>query len=98
MIQFRFTIRNPFWKQYKGYQSPIHYITKAKDITKNKVIEVQVSKFHDRYYIFEMDVDLNWNGSDHAGPSLSFSILDYFFEFGMRDRRHWDGKNHKWKE
>lgn len=89
MIDFRFSIKNPFkcgeWVDlYQGEWL----------ITKNKVFEVGF--FNYRYNLFEFDLDLNWFGSDHAGPEFKLNIFGFEVRVALRDTRHWNHKENRW--
>jgi hypothetical protein len=89
MIDFRLSIKNPFkhseWRDlYQGEWL----------ITKNKVFEIGF--FNYRYNLFEFHLDLNWFGSDHAGPELNLNILGYEVRIALHDTRHWNHEENKW--
>jgi hypothetical protein len=94
MLNLSISIRNPW---YKGKFKSTDYINKVWKLSKNKYFEVQISKF-DTAHLFDLHLDLNWNGTDHAGPALDFSIYGYYFMIDVYDHRHWDYEHYRWAE
>lgn len=89
MLTFRFTIRNPF--KFASFKS---YMVLTAPLCSNKSWEIQLSKY--AYNIFEVIIDLNWKGFDHAGPSLELNIFGYTLTLKIYDHRHWNIKKNSW--
>lgn len=87
MIDFNFSLRNPFSDRW----SPMYNFDKR--IGKHKALEVEILKdstivsFGFRFTAMQ----------DHAGVNLSIGLLGYFAMFNFYDTRHWDEKNNTWK-
>ena len=94
MFDFHLTLRNPFHAEDR---ESVDFFCKEWMITKNKFIETQLSKWNFDT-IFRIDFELNFNGQDHAGIGFSVRVFSLFFTLALRDRRHWDYKEGKWKE
>ena len=94
MIYFNFSIDNPF--RVKDFPQK-DYIEYDRKITKNKCLEVQLSKWPP-HTIFAIKLDTCWTGHDHAGIKFDIEVFGYFFHIGFYDCRHWDHTNHCWEE
>lgn len=62
------------------------------DLGKFKAWEVQVYR---SWGIFNIELDLNISGRDHAGPRFGIGILGYCFTVSIYDVRHWDRENNQ---
>jgi len=94
MIKFRFTIKNPF--KFRDVLFKDFGYDKTWTISKNKSFEVQLAQFELQNF-FNLDIDLSWNGSDHAGPGISIEILGVYIAAKFYDHRHWDYDNITWE-
>ena len=92
MINFSFSIRNPFSQEFKNlwcraYDTP----------HKNKFIELQVYK--DSCIV---SINFNWTiRQSHAGLDIEVGLLGYCFNFNFYDSRHWNyeaGRYYKYSE
>jgi len=90
MINFWVAIRNPF----KCANFKMFWV-RSGPVTQNKVWELQLS--HYAYNCFEIKLDLNWQGQDHAGPWLTVNLLGYTIDARIHDVRHWDDDADNWK-
>lgn len=63
--------------------------------TKNKAFSFQITKFP-AFRLCELSLDLNWRGSDHAGPRLEIDVLGLYIGIMIYDTRHWDYENDQW--
>jgi hypothetical protein len=97
MISLYFNIRNPFLKSNGVEILTHHYFNRYWKLSENKYFEIEVSK-SEPYHLFDIHFDLNWYGSDHAGPEFDVSIFGYYFGIGIHDSRHWDYDNNCWEE
>jgi hypothetical protein len=64
-------------------------------ITRKKYYSLELMRVPDT--LFELQVDLNFAGSDHAGPSVEINLLGYSLTAKIYDVRHWDYKHGKWE-
>jgi hypothetical protein len=91
MVRFGFSIAWPFrWKVEQR-----DFVLFSKRLFENKAFELQISRF-DPDELIEFDLDLNWQGHDHAGPRLELTVLGWFFSTKLYDTRHWDYDNNRW--
>lgn len=90
MINIWFAIRNPFkHSEFKNLGCT------TGPICENKSWEVQISKY--AYNILEFNLDLNWKGEDHAGPSFEINLFGYTLNAKIYDHRHWSHEKHDWE-
>lgn len=92
MIQLQFNIWNPF--PHKWFVQT-DYISLDKKVSANYAWSLQLSKWA-KNKIFGIDIDLSWNGRDHAGPELELEILGYFFKIALYRIQHWNSDEHRW--
>ena len=89
MIKLWIALQNPFkCSDFKNYWD------KSIPVSTNKTLEMQVT--HYAWNWLELNVDLNWYGSDHAGPSIEVCLFGYTLNVKVYDNRHWDYKAHDW--
>jgi hypothetical protein len=70
-------------------------ISKSFSVTKNKSLEIQLSKFSN---IFQLGLNLDWRRKcDHAGIYFDIQILPFFFAISLSDDRHWDYETNTWE-
>jgi hypothetical protein len=63
-------------------------ISKAFSVTKNKSLEIQLTKFSN---IFQLGLNLVWRRKgDHPGIYFDIQILPFFFAMNFSDNRHWN--------
>lgn len=48
------------------------------------------------FRLFEFELGLNLNGSDHAGPRFQLTLLGYSIEITAPDTRHWNHEAGRW--
>lgn len=90
MINIWLAIKNPFkCADFKNY------VCYTKLIAKHKAFEVQVSKYADNF--LEFNLNLNWRGEDHAGPSIEINLFGWTLCVKIYDTRHWDYENNCWQ-
>ena len=90
MIAFNFRIRNPF--KYADFEN---FGVSTGPICENKSWEIQFMRY--AYNIFEINVDLNWYGEDHAGPSININLFGYQVTAKIYDHRHWNYDTQDWE-
>lgn len=64
-------------------------------IAKNKFVEMELLLDDE---LIGFNLDLGFRGWDHAGPSLSVSLLFLTFSAKIYDGRHWDHDKECWQE
>lgn len=83
MINFRFSLENPFWNRFETI-----WWKAGKTLFKHKFWEVQIMKADDL-----LTFDLRFNTRcDHAGIDLWVGLFGYSINFNFYDSRHWDHK------
>lgn len=91
MIKLWVAIQNPFkCKPFKDYGCT------TGPISEHKSWEVQFSRY--AWNLFEFNLDLNWRGSDHAGPSIELNLFGYTVTAKIYDHRHWDDDTDDWEK
>jgi hypothetical protein len=63
----------------------------------NKSWEIEIIQFAPGE-LFELDIDLDFKGRDHAGPSITLVLLGFSFDFRITDNRHWNHEENRWFE
>lgn len=63
-------------------------------ISQNKFWELQISRY--AWNWLEIQIDLNWRQTDHAGPWIMINILGWQFDARIYDHRHWDDQLNNW--
>ena len=91
MFSFNVRIINP-WAKNKFQNIWNTY----KQLTKNKVVEVQITKGGTE--LIGVSVDLSFRNQDHAGIYLEFGIIGYTASFTLYGRRHWNRDTDNWCE
>lgn len=71
------------------------YVDKTWKLSENKMAELQVSKWAFRD-LFSISLDIEFRGSDHAGPSLTIIVFGFLFSAKIYDRRHWYLAGKRW--
>lgn len=75
------------WPWFKSLGRQKDYIEKTWNITKNKSLEIQLSKANNTLIGFTFRWDTQ---CDHAGVMLDLSLFRYFFIINFHDNRHWN--------
>jgi hypothetical protein len=88
MIYFKFVISNPWHKSNDNPQKD--YIVKEWVVSKNKFVDLQLTKWSSMSDFVDINLDLRWFGQDHAGLSFDITLFGYFFNIALRDMRHWN--------
>jgi hypothetical protein len=89
LINIWIALRNPF--PVKPFRA---VWLLEKPITQHKTVEVQLSRY--AFNWLELQLDLNWQGTDHAGPWLMFGLLGWQLDIRMYDHRLWNSKTNNW--
>ena len=90
-----FNINNPFKKLISKFYYK-HYWCWDKKLATHKFFEIET--FVDSEYLFELQADLRFRGRDHAGPSITLSVLCLAVSARIYDHRHWDYENNCWED
>lgn len=93
MFKITASLSNPFFKEMDTPQMDFYYWEGP--VFSTKALSVQVSKF-EASELFSFMVDLNWRGSDHAGPKLDIGMLGLNFMIDFYDTRHWNYEQNRW--
>lgn len=89
MFNFEFKISNPFVRdKWKSLYSN-HF-----KISKNKVFEIEMIFF--KSTIFLVDLDINFNKVDHAGPKITLGLFGLEISLHLYDTRHWNYEENRW--
>lgn len=85
MINFSFNIS---WPWFKDFETLHHdYFYKSWRVTKNKTLELQVSRGGDSIIGTSFDWRVN---TDHAGVTFDISLFRRFIVVSFCDNRHWN--------
>lgn len=93
MIYLRFSLSWPYKKQ----KSQIDYVEKTWTITKNKSLELQISKWGHSWTLIGIEFRPSMYQS-HSGLFLELELFNYSIILNFCDNRHWDYKEGKWEE
>ena len=90
MIELNFRLRNP-WPT-RPFRTLWH---REWHISQNKSFELQFS--HYAFNWIELQIDLNWRQTDHAGPWITINLFGWTIDARIYDRRHWNDVTNTWK-
>jgi hypothetical protein len=90
-MYFSFSISFP----YKIQKDQIDYIEKTYVITKNKSLEIQLSKWGNGYTLFGIRIIPSWYRS-HSGLEIELELFNYSLIINFCDNRHWDYQKGTW--
>jgi hypothetical protein len=89
MINIWLAVRNPFPVQ------PFRAVWfRTRKLSQNKTVEVQISRY--AFNWIELQLDLNWRGTDHAGPWFMIGLFGWQLDIRMYDRRQWNDQINSW--
>ena len=89
MINIWVAFRNPFKVQ------PFRAVWfREKHLTQHKTVELQISRY--AFNWLELQIDLNWRGTDHAGPWIMVGAFGWQLDIRMYDRRPWNDETNNW--
>ena len=89
MINIWIALRNPFLA--KPFRA-VWY--RAKKLSQHKTIEFQVSRY--AFNWLELQLDLNWQGTDHAGPWFMVGFFSWQMDIRIYDHRVWNNETNNW--
>lgn len=93
MINFTFKIENPWATGHNQHD----FVYKDWQMRAHKHLEAQVT-WWDWQTLLEFKLSTHWRGRDHAGPSISITILGLMFDLSIYDDRHWNYDLNCWQE
>jgi len=95
---FRFDFRFGFRRKLRIDDGRGHdYFCDEWKVSKNKSIEVQISKWNTRTYtIFGINSRLSFK-EDHAGFKFELELFDRSLIFNFYDHRHWNYEKDTWE-
>ena len=64
-------------------------------VGKHKALELQFVV--DAANIFELDIDVNFRGQDHAGPRFELNLFGWIMILHLYDTRHWNYETNNWE-
>jgi hypothetical protein len=88
MINFKFSITNPFSVRWANIYNTGGYLTD------NKSWEIQVMKSND---IVDVSIHFTMH-NDHAGLIVEVGLLGYSIMINIYDNRHWNYENKGWEK
>lgn len=89
MIYFSANIRWPWYKDIDSHD----YFYKSWRVTKNKTLEVQLSKGGDTL----VGVSFDWRlRTDHAGVMFTIDLFRRFLHVSFCDNRHWNSEEDRY--
>ena len=91
MINLNFNISWPFKEISRR-----DYIEKSWKLSKNKSVEVQLSRGGNS--LLGINIRLDIYGADHAGLKFELEFMRHFLIVDLYDNRHWDYENHCWEK
>jgi hypothetical protein len=91
MIYFKFKLENPWSKNDDSRD----FFCKDWKISDHKNLETQLTWFG-WSTLFELNIEINWRGRDHAGPRFEIILFGLFFGIQMYDSRHWNYEQNRW--
>jgi hypothetical protein len=94
VIKFSLSIGNPFVGRRVG---PRWSWSRSCRVSLNKYLEAQADA-GDLSTLFEIYIDTNLQGCDHASVMLSLQVPWLYVHLQLYDRRHWDYENWKWED
>lgn len=91
MINFAFHLTWPWFKDI--YAVSKDYFWKCWQLSKNKALEIQVSRGGDSIVGLEFRWDVN---CDHAGVSFDIELFRRFLHVNLYDKRHWNYEKNRY--
>jgi hypothetical protein len=93
MIDFKVSLQNPWARGHNQHD----FFCRDWQLSAHKHLEVQLTWF-DWQTLVEFKLLTHWRGRDHAGPSVSVTLLGLMFNISMYDSRHWNYDDNCWQE
>lgn len=92
MTYFNCSIAFPY---KNGGKKQIDYVEKDWKLSKNKFIELQISKWGHSWTLIGLTINPSWY-RDHAGLFLEFELFNYALIINFYDHRHWYREKGRW--
>lgn len=80
---------------YRKEQKQVDYFEKTYAISKNKSLEIQVSRWGNGYTLFGLIVSPSWFRS-HSGLMIELELLNRAIIINFCDNRHWNYQEGRW--
>lgn len=90
-MYFNFSISFPYRRQ----KEQVDYFEKTYSISKNKSLEIQISKWGHSFTLLGLEVRPSWYQS-HSGLMIEFELFNYSLIINLCDNRHWNYQEGRW--
>lgn len=80
---------------YKKHKKHIDYVVKTWSISKNKSLELQISKWGHSWTLFGIRISPSWYRS-HSGFEVELELFNYAMIVNFYDNRHWNYEEGRW--
>jgi hypothetical protein len=80
---------------YKKQKKQIDYVEKTWSISKNKSLELQISKWGHSWTLFGIIINPSWYRS-HSGFMIELEVFNYAMIVNFYDNRHWNYEEGRW--
>jgi hypothetical protein len=80
---------------YKKHTKHIDYVVKTWSISKNKSLELQISKWGNSWTLFGIIISPSWYRS-HSGFLFDITLFNYCMIINFYDNRHWNYEEGRW--
>jgi hypothetical protein len=90
-MYFSFNISFP----YKKHNKQTDYVVKAWSISKNKSLELQISKWGHSWTLLGITITPSWYRS-HSGVEIELELFNRAMIINFCDNRHWNYKEGRW--
>jgi hypothetical protein len=99
MINFSFRLPNFYGTSGTRATGALKWFSLHKhgSLGKNRSWEIQTG-YWGWGQLLGLDLELDWKGTDHAGPRLAFWILGFQIELSAPSNRHWDNDANNWTD
>jgi hypothetical protein len=79
----------------KNVETKFHHLYLfTKKLSLHKTFEFQIMHYFDSW--FNIEINIQFSGSDHAGPSFEISFFGYILNLHIYDNRHWNQEKNTW--
>jgi len=90
LINIWIALKNPAWS---GKEFKLCWIREGR-LGQYKHWEIQGSRY--AWHWFEFKLDLNFTGTDHAGPWVELSLFGFTLDARIYDSRQWNDQTGNW--
>ena len=91
MIRLNITL-----KRWRPLDTFTNFYSHTTQLSEHKSVEWEY--IYSGQYLFELTLDLRWDGEDHAGPELELGVWGHEVRIKLYDHRHWNYENCRWYE